>query len=599
VAGEVAGFFIKLGSVFDPKGFKDAEKEVKTLSSSLTGMSSLFKTVASSFALYEVGAFLKSSVQEFLEAERSAAKLAAAMKNLGSYSKGAHEAQLDFASALQKTTVYSDENIQDAQTLLTTFGLYGKQLQSVTKNAVDLASGLGIDLRSATMLLGKAFVGETGALGRYGIVIDDTLKGAAKFEAVLKQVQERFGGAAEAEGKTLSGRLEILYNQFSDMKERIGEELVPVLQTWVGLLEKAGAAVLNLTGAKKAELSVDEAGLDTLTKRRDQLKREITSINSATGPKYSDTYREGKQRELEATARSIAETRKRIAGTKTETAADPIPPERQSVADIEARAKLEKEALQKVDAWYRSTDAMEQIKFYQTRYNTQVQWDQMDLAQKQTTMESVKALWAETQTSLTLSGSFAVQQFIAQGMQYVEAWQSMLGSVEGGMKKSVKGFIDFTGKEFLNIKSFLNNIWDSILQSFLDMVAQMIARWLMMKALMALGSGGFSLLGGFAEGGAVPATGPYKLHAGEYVLPADVVSAIKSGTPPGPVTSGVIGASTSGPVVVNQSVTITGGGDNVAMLMEQMRQATKDGVAEALNFAKESSRAAADRSDEA
>jgi hypothetical protein len=230
MAGELSQFFVRLGTIFDDKGFKDAAAGVKGLESKVDDLSKTFRQLAglvgAGSAIYGIVSFSRAALDAFSKQELASRKLETAMRNLGVFSRAALEEQLAFASALQASTKYGDETITETQALLTTFGLYGDQLKTTTKAALDLASGLGIDLRSSALLLGKAAVGETSTLSRYGIVIDDGIPKAQRFAEALRQINERFGGAAAAEAETYSGRIAQLANRFDDLKERIGKLLL-------------------------------------------------------------------------------------------------------------------------------------------------------------------------------------------------------------------------------------------------------------------------------------------------------------------------------------------------------------------------------------
>lgn len=226
--------------------------------------------------------FGEDCLRSFADSEKAVSRLDQALKNQGFTSKQYSEALREQAAALQMVTIHSDEAIMETQTLLTTFGLAGKDLEKTTKAALDLASGLGIDLRSATMLMGKAWVGETGSLGRFGIKIDETLKGAEKFGAVLQQVQSRFGGAAQNEATTYAGRLEVLRNRFDELKEKIGKELLPVAESWTRWLtqgltwvEKQVEGDGNLTKSK-------DKVLVSMRLHIEQLKDELDAQGRST-----------------------------------------------------------------------------------------------------------------------------------------------------------------------------------------------------------------------------------------------------------------------------------------------------------------------------
>ncbi|MFZ2406971.1 MAG: hypothetical protein WAW41_17680 [Methylobacter sp.] len=83
---------------------------------------------------------------------------------------------------------------------------------------------------TAAELLGKAYAGNTMMLGRYGIIIDDTLKKGEKFDAVLKLLNQRFGGSAQAELLTYAGQWAKLKNQWSDIQEFLGLVFLKTMQ---------------------------------------------------------------------------------------------------------------------------------------------------------------------------------------------------------------------------------------------------------------------------------------------------------------------------------------------------------------------------------
>jgi len=105
----------------------------------------------------------------------------------------------------------------------------------------------------------------------------------------------------------------------------------------------------------------------------------------------------------------------------------------------------------------------------------------------------------------------------------------------------------------------------------------------------------------FEKGGEIQDTGSFFGHRGEFVLPKGVVDAIKSGSRP-PVLAGA-GASMAvagggGINIVVQQENHFGPGEAVAELMGNMAEVVRMGIAEGLEFAKESARAAAERAGE-
>ena len=201
-----------------------ASKALEKAKGVMASYASVVAGLSSAYATLKI--FVIDALQAFAEQEKAVAKLNIALKNQGVYTDTASQQMQEFAAQLQRTTTYSDDTILEIQALITTFGLVGERANEATKAATDLAAGLGIDLRSAALLVGKAFAGETSTLSRYGIKISDTIPAAEKFSAVLAAINSRFGGAATADAKTFTGQMAQLKNEFNDLQEDIGAFLV-------------------------------------------------------------------------------------------------------------------------------------------------------------------------------------------------------------------------------------------------------------------------------------------------------------------------------------------------------------------------------------
>lgn len=250
---------------------------------SVTDVYSLFKMTAEGVnqTLGRLKDFLGDCLNSFAESERAVTRLNNALLNQGFYTKEYSDALVAQAQALQAVTTYSDEAIIETQTLLTTFGLAGARLEQTTKSALDLSSGLGIDLRTATLMLGKAWAGETGTLSRYGIKIDETKGSAERFAQVMEQVGTKFGGRAAADANTYAGKIALLTNRFDDLKEKIGQQLLPVADFWLRHMTKATEAANKwMEGEDQATVHAD--------KNTEALRRRIAAL-----VKIRDEVREG------------------------------------------------------------------------------------------------------------------------------------------------------------------------------------------------------------------------------------------------------------------------------------------------------------------
>ena len=194
-----------------------------------SSLSSLTQSLGGFIAGAAVIGFFKQSISAAIQQEDAVNKLNAALKIQGNFTNEASQELQNYASELQKTTRFGDETIIKGQALLASFGLQGEQLKRTTQAALDLATATGTDLNAAFLLLGKAAKGETGSLSRFGIILAKGIPEAEKLDAALKEINNSFGGAAQADVKTFGGALAQLQGLFGDVTEEIGKGLFPAL----------------------------------------------------------------------------------------------------------------------------------------------------------------------------------------------------------------------------------------------------------------------------------------------------------------------------------------------------------------------------------
>jgi len=209
-------------------------------------------TAAIGAAVYAV----KEFVDAFAVQERAENRLAKAMANAGQLTRERLGALKEYAAGLQQLTTYGDEVIMQNMALLQSFGMNEEQLKRATMASLDLASGMGIDLSAAVLLVGKAFAGETSSLSRYGIMIEKGLDSTQKYEAAMTQLEERFGGSAQADIMTYAGKIEQLYNWFGDLKEMVGKELIITFEGLAVVFDLAAAGFYKAFGKIAEELGI-------------------------------------------------------------------------------------------------------------------------------------------------------------------------------------------------------------------------------------------------------------------------------------------------------------------------------------------------------
>lgn len=207
------------------KAKNDASKSLESVLKSLTSVQGIAIEVAAG-AAYMALAFTKVT-QAAMEQEKADVRLAAALASIGQNTAANREHPNKFVAQLEDLTGVSDEAISASVALLAQLGqLSGQGLEDATVAALDLAAALGMDLQSAATLVAKAAQGNTAALTRYGIVLNQSIPTTERGAAALKLLHDRFGGAAEAAGTTFSTALARVANQFDNLEQAIGKAVV-------------------------------------------------------------------------------------------------------------------------------------------------------------------------------------------------------------------------------------------------------------------------------------------------------------------------------------------------------------------------------------
>lgn len=153
----------------------------------------------------------------------------------------------DYASAIQKVTVYDDEMLLSGMAMLKNYGVQTSQMEDATKAAIGLADRYGVDVKTAFMLVGRAAMGQTQMLTRYGIVLDQTGDKAAQFAQLLRVGISAFP-MAEAKAKTTSGQFKQLNNAMGDLVEVLGKGVLPLVKIFVDAARPMIAILSALPG---------------------------------------------------------------------------------------------------------------------------------------------------------------------------------------------------------------------------------------------------------------------------------------------------------------------------------------------------------------
>ena len=172
-------------------------------------------------------------VKAAIEDEAAQVKLANALKS----ATGATQAQIaateDQILKMSLATGVSDSKLRPAlqRIALSTNDL--SKAQDLLSVALDVSTSTGKPLEAVANAIGKAYDGNTAALGKLGIGLSSAELKTMSFTDVQKKLTDLFGGAAAANAETYQGRLDRLKVTFDEAKETIGYKLLPIIQKLV------------------------------------------------------------------------------------------------------------------------------------------------------------------------------------------------------------------------------------------------------------------------------------------------------------------------------------------------------------------------------
>jgi len=238
----------KLKGIPDKKTTK-IDADTTGLGQSIGKIRSLYAAAAA--AIITVGAVIRGSIKEAIEAEQGFSKVAQAVKSTGGAAGMTAEQLKALADSLEQATAIDGDEIMNKITLplLTFTKIAANEMPKAQMAVLNMSRALDIDMKGAALQVGKALqdptIGLT-ALRRNGVSFsEDQMKvikalyetgDAAKAQQlILEELDKEFGGQAEKYATTYAGKLQAFSVAWGNLKEQIGGGILPVLSaaaTW-------------------------------------------------------------------------------------------------------------------------------------------------------------------------------------------------------------------------------------------------------------------------------------------------------------------------------------------------------------------------------
>jgi hypothetical protein len=306
------------------KGLKQAEDTSSTFGDKLGGA---FKAVgvAAAAAGAAIGALaLKTAidgVKSALDDEKAQRILAQTLENTTGATLAQVAAVENYITQTSLATGVTDDKLRPAFSRLIRSTKDTEEATKLLNLALDISSATGKPLEAIANSLGKAYDGNTNALGRLGLGIDQSIIKTKDFDLVYNNLKTSFAGFAANEAQTFQGRLDRLNVAFDEAKETIGFALLPQLEKFTRFIMDSGVPALNafiagLTGDKGISVATEYAGrrIDSFEPKISNVERaanlagiKISELGSRIGLLFSsvDELTGGKGNALEGFAKTL------------------------------------------------------------------------------------------------------------------------------------------------------------------------------------------------------------------------------------------------------------------------------------------------------
>lgn len=225
---------------------KAAAKSSKSTDVVSTSMKNLAAAIASVVSVGKALAFAKESIGLFQEQDQANRLVAA---SFGASAAGVQE----YARALEGSAKISDATTLSYAGMLKNMGLTEEQIKSTITASADLVAGSGglISMETAVKNLAKTYGGMAGELGESVPTLRNLTKEQLQAGLGVELVAQQYRGLARELAQTDTGKIRGLSNEITNLKEEIGQQLIPAQVSWLETQKSLISLAVDLTPVLK------------------------------------------------------------------------------------------------------------------------------------------------------------------------------------------------------------------------------------------------------------------------------------------------------------------------------------------------------------
>lgn len=178
---------------------------------------------------------VEKAIDAYTQQEKAVNSLNQTLVQQGIYTKDLSDKYIELAGALEKKSLFTNEEIIQAQSTIQSYLGQTKVTEDLIKATLDLAQFKKLDLNSAAQLVGKTIGTETNAMSRMGLRLREgsaesgiLVTKSEKLIEVMKFLTKEMGNQAEA-ATSGYGKLNLVSKAFDEIYKLAGEKLEPMI----------------------------------------------------------------------------------------------------------------------------------------------------------------------------------------------------------------------------------------------------------------------------------------------------------------------------------------------------------------------------------
>ena len=210
-------------------GLNTASKETQSFGDKATEFgkkAALAFAVAGTAALAFAADAVKAAAQDALAQEKLAETIKATTNATAAQIAGVE----DYITTTSIAVGITDDQLRPAFSRLVRSTKDTEEAQRLLNLALDLSVAAGKPVETVANALGRAYDGNTAALGKLGLGLDANLLKSKDNEAIIKSLETTYGNFAEGAAETAAVKFERIRIATDEAKESIGAALLPIVQ---------------------------------------------------------------------------------------------------------------------------------------------------------------------------------------------------------------------------------------------------------------------------------------------------------------------------------------------------------------------------------